>query len=479
MADEPSLDAIEPDSIVSEDELAAMAEGAEQAEVDADDDDEVELQPLQAEGDDGLDALEADEQDEDAVEFEPLEAQGHGDLDDLDNLAIGDDEDDFDSMDDFPGEDTAPAGGDVKAAVAESDGEGAGAIPMDFEMEGEPAAVEDADVGEALGQAIADLTQASDGSEADDDQWALEDDDEVLPDDDLAAVGQSELPDPFDGGGDGFDALPDGKADLWSSSALERPKVPDAEPQLPPANDRQQIESELAELDLELARLDTELVPRNGRSGSTPGVIEPHGQEGQAALSKASQDDSWAGESIPGFSTAMMQSISEAAVEREEKSVDDNAESENSAWEEDPWDMVELSGQSVDIPLQEQFDSSGSEQRDSSGQPPVSTGPMFDPPGHPVIALDEAIETPEGLLSLQTADLAPGEPSIRVSVYRGGRLLVWRDHSYGDLLSEERRAVEPSRVPERVEDLHAQVRDRLRSGGIAKLGWTTHGVEDM
>ena len=39
--EEPGADALEPDSIVSAEEIAAMAEGAEQAEVNVDDDDEV------------------------------------------------------------------------------------------------------------------------------------------------------------------------------------------------------------------------------------------------------------------------------------------------------------------------------------------------------------------------------------------------------------------------------------------------------
>ncbi len=95
--------------------------------------------------------------------------------------------------------------------------------------------------------------------------------------------------------------------------------------------------------------------------------------------------------------------------------------------------------------------------------------PLPDPPSHPSTGIDEGVTTPDGALHVQTIDLAPGHAFIRQSIFRDGRLVHRVDHPYEDLLDPKGTALDPQRVPARVESLHRQVVDVTRRAGLEGL----------
>ncbi|MCB9536268.1 MAG: hypothetical protein H6704_08380 [Myxococcales bacterium] len=70
---------------------------------------------------------------------------------------------------------------------------------------------------------------------------------------------------------------------------------------------------------------------------------------------------------------------------------------------------------------------------------------------------------------MQTTDLAPAQAFIRQSIFRDGRLVHRVDHPYEDLLDAKGTALDPQRVPARVESLHRQVVDVTRRAGLEGL----------
>lgn len=95
--------------------------------------------------------------------------------------------------------------------------------------------------------------------------------------------------------------------------------------------------------------------------------------------------------------------------------------------------------------------------------------PLPDPPSHPSTGIDEGVTTPDGSLHVQTVDLAPSQAFIRQSIFRDGRLVHRVDHPYEDLLDPKGTALDPQRVPARVESLHRQVVDVTRRAGLEGL----------
>ncbi len=95
--------------------------------------------------------------------------------------------------------------------------------------------------------------------------------------------------------------------------------------------------------------------------------------------------------------------------------------------------------------------------------------PLPDPPAHRSVGLDEPVVTPDGTLHVQTMDLAPAQALIRQSVFASERLVHRVDHPYEDLLDAEGVALDPERVPARVEALHRQAVSATRRAGVAGL----------
>ncbi len=164
-------------------------------------------------------------------------------------------------------------------------------------------------------------------------------------------------------------------------------------------------------------------------------------------------------------------------------------------WDDDPWDMVQLTGREVAFetpnppslverqePHAQPHTTSqltGSDDPLLNQRPVPGVNVFSDPPGHPVIRLDELVDTAEGAFNLQTADLAPQKAAICTSIFRGGRRLKARQHSYEDLVGPAGVVGSAAQVPEMVETLHAEARRLLLDNGIMNLDWemTSSGDE--
>ena len=140
-------------------------------------------------------------------------------------------------------------------------------------------------------------------------------------------------------------------------------------------------------------------------------------------------------------------------------------------WDDDPWDEVTLA-EGTDA----QMNAYGGGRPESIRREPAHPGrrpgdPLSDPPGHPVIAIQEEVQTTDGPLHLQTSDLAPSSALIRRSIYRGAKLVAEQNLDYESLISPEGKATNATLVPARVEALHAEARALLVRVGLIGIDW--------
>jgi len=203
------------------------------------------------------------------------------------------------------------------------------------------------------------------------------------------------------------------------------------------------------------------------RSADGVGALDPELDFG--SLNGESEDQTprsvFSEEQLPGLSPALVDALAVVGDEPD-------ANHTPGDWDDDPWEEVSLA------------EGAGAQMRAYGGghQPIVSTAapqnpgrrpgdPLADPPGHPVIAIQEEMKTQDGALHLQTSDLAPGAARIRRSIYRGARLLIEQDQDYESLISPDGKATTATLVPARVEALHAEARAILLRSGLGGIDW--------
>ncbi|MEZ4430837.1 MAG: hypothetical protein R3F65_00375 [bacterium] len=229
--------------------------------------------------------------------------------------------------------------------------------------------------------------------------------------------------------------LPEAPSSPAPTAARHPERDPRDPPELPPANIREAL----------------------GRAG-VRGVAAP-------------AEPRWTGEQLPGLSRDMLDALT--ATTEPARTTGGGAADRgwlDEPWDADPWADAALAAPVLAAP------SAAPEPRGGrspvAGRPGRSAGePLPDPPGHPVIALEEALATRDGRLHLQTADLAPRAAIVRRAVYRDGRLIAWHDLDYEALIGDAGIAREPAQVPARVEALHEAARRALVERGLAGLDW--------
>ena len=230
--------------------------------------------------------------------------------------------------------------------------------------------------------------------------------------------------------------------------------------ELEPMTPGPDLDAELAELDAELAELEIELAgdavrPTSSWQSSDSNPYRKPTRPKPALSIPVNVERPPLGDML-GLSNSMVEELAATIGE----TVDQASLAE--VREAAPGSTPDFVDEAVELDVQDLI---------LEGEARAPGGSLMDPPGHPVICLNEQVETPLGDVHLFTEDRAPERATIR-RIVRGAAGQTRVDEvDYEHLLSPDGRAIEPGAVTRRVETLHQEARKQLESSGIEGLNW--------